>query len=320
MPGLAHRAAEAVLLDARARASARREPAISAPSGQPRPFERQSVTVSNGAPISAAGTPSATAAFSEPRAVEVHARARARARSRRRARSSSSGQTVPPAVLCVFSSATTDVRGVWKLPSREHRRADLVGREPPELAGEPACLQPGVHRGAAELGDHDVRRLLDDSSVPRSPRIGERDLVAPSSRSAGRPPPPGRAARRRGARARGRSDPRAPARRRPPRVAIASRIAGDGLVWVSERRSIIAVRANEQPVYGVPVNLDLVAETLAGRARLPGAPGVGMGRARRGVVRGDDEPAGRLAGARSRTRAVLLARARARGDSPATER
>ena len=54
------------------------------------------------------------------------------------------------------------------------------------------------------------------SSLPRSPRIASA-IWFPSSRSAGRPPPPGRAARRRAARARARSDPRAPARRRPPR-------------------------------------------------------------------------------------------------------
>ena len=62
-PRLAHRAAEEVLAP-RALAMSSREPARSAPSGQPSPFERQSVTVSNSRPDSAAGTPSATTALS----------------------------------------------------------------------------------------------------------------------------------------------------------------------------------------------------------------------------------------------------------------
>src|SRR4029453_8973439 len=41
------------------------DPATSAPSGQPRPFERQIVTVSNCPAISAAGTPLATEALSK---------------------------------------------------------------------------------------------------------------------------------------------------------------------------------------------------------------------------------------------------------------
>ena len=40
------------------------------------------------------------------------------------------------------------------------------------------------------------------------------------------------------------------------------------------------------------MNLDAVAGLLDARARLPHAPGVGVGRARRDLVRRDDEPAG----------------------------
>ena len=87
-------------------------PARSAPSGQPSPFERQSVTVSKRPPISAASIPVATAAFSS----------RAPSRWKRRSSSSasacsspisSSGQTRPPLALCVFSIETTRVRGEW---------------------------------------------------------------------------------------------------------------------------------------------------------------------------------------------------------------
>ena len=61
-PRLAHRAAEPVLLDPRA-CHQLALPAMTAPSGQPRPFERQSVTVSAWLPIRAAEMPVATDAL-----------------------------------------------------------------------------------------------------------------------------------------------------------------------------------------------------------------------------------------------------------------
>ena len=63
-PGLPHRASEEVLLPPRALDRDSREPASSAPSGQPRPFERQSVTVSKREAIVDGSTPSAVDAFS----------------------------------------------------------------------------------------------------------------------------------------------------------------------------------------------------------------------------------------------------------------
>jgi len=57
------------------------------------------------------------------------------------------------------------------------RRTDLLGRKPSPEAGEPARLEPGVHRGAAELGDHDVRGLLDDQLGPALAEDHERYLV-----------------------------------------------------------------------------------------------------------------------------------------------
>ena len=59
-----------------------------------------------------------------------------------------------------------------------HRRAQLLGRKAPAVAGQPARLQAGVHRRAAELGDHDVRRLLDDELGAALAEDRERDLVA----------------------------------------------------------------------------------------------------------------------------------------------
>ena len=61
------------------------------------------------------------------------------------------------------------------------------------------------------------------------------------------------------------------------------------------------------------MDLELLETTLAdaGRARLPRAPGLGVGRARRRRLRGDDQPAGGAARAARRARAALDARARA---------
>ena len=97
-------------------------------------------------------------------------------------------------------------------------------------------------RGAAELGDHDVRAFLDDQLAAALARGSRARSGCPSSRSAGTPPPRARGARRRGARARGRSGSSRSCSSPTSAVAIASRIAGVGLVAVSERRSITARR------------------------------------------------------------------------------
>ena len=84
------------------------EPATSAPSGQPSPLDRQSVTVSKWRPISAAGTPEATAAFMS-RAPSRWTLSPISRQVSVTATISSSGQTRPPDALWVFSSATTRV-------------------------------------------------------------------------------------------------------------------------------------------------------------------------------------------------------------------
>ena len=79
--GLAHRAAEEVLEPPRLR-HPRRDPAINAPTGQPRPFERQRLTVSNSCAVLGCGNAGGDDGVEEPRPVEVR-RQPARARLRR---------------------------------------------------------------------------------------------------------------------------------------------------------------------------------------------------------------------------------------------
>ena len=170
--------------------------------------------------------------------------ARARARVATTARSSSSGQTVPPAVLCVFSSATHRRARRVEAAVGVHRRADLLGRQPAAVPGQPARLQAGVQRGAAELGDHDVRASPRRPARCRARRGSRARSGCPSSPSAGRRPPPGRAAPRRAARARAPSGPRAPARRRPRRSPSPRAFPATACVCVSERRSITSPESN----------------------------------------------------------------------------
>src|SRR5581483_7268700 len=62
------------------------------------------------------------------------------------------------------------VRDTRSGPDLLRRQASAVSRKAPRL-------QAGVHRRAAELRDHDVRRLLDDQLRPAPAEHGERDLV-----------------------------------------------------------------------------------------------------------------------------------------------
>ena len=108
-PGLAHRTAEAVFFHA-SRAISSGVPAITAPSGQPRPLERQrSLRVSQAA-HPGSGDAGGDRRVREPGAVEAR-QDREAACAGYDGAELSSGQTVPPALLCVFSRATTEARG-----------------------------------------------------------------------------------------------------------------------------------------------------------------------------------------------------------------
>ena len=119
-----------------------REPARSAPSGQPRPFERQSVTVSKRAAISAGGTLLRRGRVEQARAVEMDGEAElARGRDD---------------VVELVERPDAPARAVVRVLEREHRRAlvgdlrarrgggaDLLGRDPPgRRPGSPRVTSP----------------------------------------------------------------------------------------------------------------------------------------------------------------------------------
>ncbi len=105
------------------------------------------------------------------------ARPSSRATPRRRA-SPRRGQTEPPELLCVFSSATIEARGVWNLPAGMHRHADLPrARARPRYPGRPRVCSPECIAAPPSSRDHDVRRLLDDQLGTAPAEDRERDLV-----------------------------------------------------------------------------------------------------------------------------------------------
>ena len=119
-----------------ARSISSAEPARSAPSGQPSPFERQSVTVSASADSRRRLDPGGDRRVEQPRAVEVDgepelARGVDRRRGARRA-----ARRRPPELRCACSRARRTLARGSKLV--DARGCDLLGREPPGLApGEP---------------------------------------------------------------------------------------------------------------------------------------------------------------------------------------
>src|SRR5215217_5960105 len=129
------------------------DPATTAPSGHPRPFERQSVTVSKRRPYSAAATPVATDALSS------------RAPSR---------WTRMPSSRAVATSASTSSSGHTRPPER---RPHLVWREAAGDRRKAARDEAGVHRRPPELGEQQVRVLLGEQLVARPRLDPQRDLV-----------------------------------------------------------------------------------------------------------------------------------------------
>ena len=223
-------------LKRRARTMRSAEPATIAPSGQPSPFEKQIVTVSAWPAIADGSTPLATAA------LKSRAPSRCRLRSSSRqvsaiASTSASGQTRPPAALCVFSIATIRVVGTWpRSPLRAAARTwSVVNR--PATDGNGRVISPACTAGPPSS----AIRMCDSSSAinsspgsPRTRRAISFAIVAVGTKTES-------------------SWPRISAVRRSSSLtvgssricssptsafAIASRIACVGFVAVSERRSI----------------------------------------------------------------------------------
>ena len=166
-----------------------------------------------------------------------------------------------------------------------------------------------MRRRAAVLVDDDVRVLLRDEDVARAATGASARSGSPSSPSAGRSPPPGRAARRRAPGARSPRGPRASARRRRPprrsRGACPSVGPGGG----------VGAQVDHTPARYRQRRGSRASRTHAGRARrarVPGSSGVGMdGAWSRVVRRHDDASEGAARGAR-RVGSVLDARGRHR--------
>ena len=134
------------------------------------------MTVSNGRPISADGTPDATDAFM------IRAPSRCRLSSSSRAvattASISAGRQNAPARRVVGVLDRDDPRaGRVRRVAGADRLADLLGREAARLAAERPRHQAGEHRRPAELGDEDVRVLLGDDLLARLGERAQRDLV-----------------------------------------------------------------------------------------------------------------------------------------------
>ena len=107
-----------------------REPHTSEPTGAPSPLERQNVTVSKGSAQTAAGVPVATTAF--------HRRAPSRCSASpccfaacATSLSWSSGNTRPPARLCVFSTETIRVGAKWTSSGVIAARTSAPSKQPP---------------------------------------------------------------------------------------------------------------------------------------------------------------------------------------------
>ena len=184
-------------------------------TGAQSPLFRLRATVSAGAASSASGTPSATAAFGEPRAVEMRPRRRAASRASRRDQHRAARARV---------RVLEDQRAAPPRRARPGRAARRSVSQSPSLtrmwaSGSTPTRSPGRRSArAARAGSPGVQ-------------VGDEDA-----------PPPCRAARRRAARARRRSRPR---RRRPAEPRRAHRrptSRRSGGAQKSERRSIIRPR------------------------------------------------------------------------------
>ena len=215
-------------------------PRSAEPTGAPRPLEKQTFTVSKGAESSAAGTPVAASAF--------HRRAPARctpqppgARHGRDGDSTSSMEDEPAGAVVRVLQRHQVLPRAMHVGLVEHR-----WRAPPQRTAHRVRLaRKCAPAHAAPAPDSSVERCASPPTITSLPRRVwdlERDLVAHGAVGDEHRRPPCRGSRRPAPRAGSPSD-FVRHRRRPPRGAIASRMAAVGRVTVSERRSRSRMRA-----------------------------------------------------------------------------
>ncbi len=251
-----------------------------------------------------------------PRAVEMDADVeRARAdRERRRARRAASSDR--RAALLVFSTETTVTRWSAAFPVGAAMRSRSSAAEAARLGGDADRDQPGMNRRAPVLVDEDVGVLVRDEDVAgagvqlerdlvrhRRRRHEQRGLVTEESRDPLLQLGDGRVlaallvAHLRGgdrrAHARGWAASPCPSggrSRREPNHARPSSVVGP-----SRGPPRSAPIGSDVPARGTLVAWTSTSSSRrlreSGAARLPRAPGLGVGRARLRGLRGDDEPA-----------------------------
>ncbi len=222
------------------------EPATTAPNGQPRPFEKQIVTVSPWRAIEAGSCPLATAALKS-RAPSMCSAISSSRHAVASASISARGQTLPPELLCVFSIATMLVVGVCpRSPERAFSRTcsgvkrplgEEIGRaiSPANTAGPPSSERRMCESSSAissSPGSPRTRKAISlamvavgtktASSCARISAIRDsRSLTVGSSRICSSP---------------------------TSAAAIAARMPGVGRVAVSDRRSITILLCRSQGV------------------------------------------------------------------------
>ena len=160
----------------RARSIRSDDPATTAPSGQPSPFEKQIVTVSASPAIEAGCSPLATAALKirEPSRWSESSSSRHVAAM---AAISANGHTRPPEALCVFSIDDDPRRRHMPEVAAPGRGSNLLRCEAPGPRLKRARHQARVHCRPTELGNQDVRVLLGDQLVAGLAEHTERDLI-----------------------------------------------------------------------------------------------------------------------------------------------
>ena len=199
-----------------------------------------------------------------------------------------SGQTRPPAMLCVFSSERTATRwsAIFVLGAAASRICSEVMRPP--VPGSPSVIEPGMGGRASVLVDEDVRVLLGEEHVARTAwsfRAIWFAIVAVGTKSAASCP----------------SNSRDPDLELGDRRVLALLLVADGGLGDGAAHARRGLRD------GVGAEVDHARDATvrawisrywsrrspSAASPLPRAPGVGVDGARRGVVRRhDDAPEG----------------------------